>query len=314
MFKGIDVSHNNGIINWSGVKSAGINFAMIRAGYAKTIDRQFRYNIVNALAAGINCGSYWFSYAANRSEAVAEAKVFLSIVKPYKLTYPLAFDFEYASVEYAENRGIKITPVIACDIADGFMMEIAKAGYYIVNYTNNDYISRYFTQPCMDKFEVWLARWTNSKPTNITGIWQNEVRGSAADVAAKPPRASVVGSLSGITGAIDMDISYKDYPYIIRSKGLNHLMDAAPVPVPVPKPVIPVPAFKHGDKAKVINITTTPNGAKYGKTYTNGMYRIYRADNVYDVIGNQSGDRVCIGIGTAVTAAVSVKNLERIIK
>lgn len=40
--KGIDVSKHQGIINWNKVKKAGIEFAIIRAGYGKsTVDKYF---------------------------------------------------------------------------------------------------------------------------------------------------------------------------------------------------------------------------------------------------------------------------------
>lgn len=35
MIKGIDVSHNNGKVDWAAVKHAGVTFAMIRVGYGK---------------------------------------------------------------------------------------------------------------------------------------------------------------------------------------------------------------------------------------------------------------------------------------
>lgn len=309
MFKGIDVSHNNGVIDWKKVKAAGIQFAMIRATHGMQLDRQFLYNIKNAIANGIDCGAYMFSYAVNRAEAIAEAKYFLNAIKPFKFTYPCAFDYEYYSVDCATKRGIKIDNIAACAIADGFMSEIAKAGYYIINYTNIDFITRYFNLPAMRQYENWVARWSRYRPTNITGLWQNEVRGSAADVKANPPRASVVGSLPGIRGAIDMDISYKDYPVIIRKAGLNHLN--APVPKPDPRPEPIKLLFKHGDIVKVTAVTK--NGAAlYGRTYTGVFFRLWQ--NSYNVIGSPKGDRVVIGIGNLITAAVKACDLEKLIK
>jgi len=247
--KGIDISHNNGVIDFAKVKASGIDFAMIRAGYGGAVDGQFHNNIKNAQAVGIDCGSYWFSYATNRAEAIAEARMFLATIRPYQFTYPLAFDYEYDSVDYAKKRGITITSGLACDIADGFMSTVATAGYYVVNYTNVDFITRYFTGPRMGKYEIWLARWTANKPANVTGLWQNEVRGSAADAAAGC--ASVVGGLGGVTGAIDMDISYKDYPTIIRSLGLNHLA-TVPAPAIKPAPVIKPPVKAEPDYAAIV--------------------------------------------------------------
>ncbi len=299
MFKGIDVSHHNGVIGWRKVKESGIDFAIIRAGGGNYVDRQFKANMTNALRYGIDCGSYWFSYAVDRAEAVAEAKMFLSVVKPYKMTYPLAFDYEYDSVNHAlKDHGITITAMMACDIADGFMSEIAKAGYCVVNYTNNDYIKRYFNFPVMSKYEVWLARWTKTKPSNVTGLWQNEVRGSVADVQAYPQRATVVGGVPGIKGAIDMDISYKDYPSIIKSAKLNNLADK---PTAVPKK--PETIFLAGELVKV------KKPIIYGTTK---RFIILFRD--YEVIQDQKNDRVVIGKKGRVTAAIAAENLERIIQ
>ena len=42
MSKGIDVSKHNGVIDWRKVKADGIDFAIIRAGYARVVDNKFR--------------------------------------------------------------------------------------------------------------------------------------------------------------------------------------------------------------------------------------------------------------------------------
>lgn len=303
MFKGIDVSHNNGVIDWRKVKASGVDFAMIRAGYgwsASQVDKQWKNNITNALRYGIDCGSYWFSYATNISEAKAEAALFLKTIAPYKLTYPIAFDYEYDSVAYAKKLGIEITPKLACEIADAFMSACAASCYYIMNYTNNDYLQKYFTYPRLRNYEVWLAKWTTVKPVNVTGIWQNEVRGSVADVQARPQRATVVGSVPGIKGAIDMDISYKDYPSIIRAAKLNRLSDK-PVTVPAIIAQPPKQTFKDKDIVKV------KKPIIYG---TAKRFTAWFRD--YDVIGTPKGDRVVIGKKGHVTAAVAAENLIKI--
>jgi len=303
MFKGIDVSHNNGVIDWRKVKESGIDFAIIRAGYgwaASQVDKQWKNNITNALRYGIDCGSYWFSYATNISEAKAEAALFLKTIEPYKLTYPIAYDYEYDSVEYAKKRVIEITPKLACEIADAFMSACAAAGYYIVNYTNNDYLVRYYTYPRLKNYEVWLAKWTRTKPVNVTGLWQNEVRGSQADIDARPQRATVLGSVPGIKGAIDMDISYKDYPSIIRAANLNRLA-SKPITVPAIIAQPPKQTFKDKDIVKVLKPVIYGTGKRFTTWFRD-----------YDVIGTPKGDRVVIGKKGSITAAVAAENLEKI--
>lgn len=302
MFTGIDVSHNNGNIDWQKVSKAGVDFAIIRAGYgwgANQIDRKFIYNITNALRYGIECGSYWFSYAGTIAEAKLEANLFLKTIKPYRLEYPIAFDFEYDSVTYNQKRGITMTSTLASAIADAFLMTCANAGYYVVNYTNRDYIQRYFNQPCMGKFEVWEARWTKYKPTTITGLWQNEVRGTAEDIAKG--RASVLGSLPGVTGCIDMDISYKDYPTIIQNAGLNHLAKPIPPKTNIPE-VLEKKLYLKGEKVKVLkNIIYGTN-----KTFA----RFY---STYEVLYDQkkNSDRIVLGKNGKIVTAISENNIQR---
>ena len=74
--KGIDVSVHNGKIDWKKVKTADVDFAIIRAGYGKTAtqaDQRFEENYAGAKAAGIPVGAYWYSYATTPAEAKAEA-------------------------------------------------------------------------------------------------------------------------------------------------------------------------------------------------------------------------------------------------
>ena len=118
--KGIDVSKHNGTINWSKVKNDGVKFAIIRAGYGTdTIDPKFKSNIEGAIAAGLDVGIYWFSYATSESKAKVEANKCIEVLKQYKdkITYPVFFDFEYDSVSYAKKKGVSITKTLASSMA-----------------------------------------------------------------------------------------------------------------------------------------------------------------------------------------------------
>ena len=60
----------------------------------------------SATALGSPCGVYWFSYAYTEELAHNEAKYCLEAIAPYKVDYPVAYDFEYDSVDNAEKLGI----------------------------------------------------------------------------------------------------------------------------------------------------------------------------------------------------------------
>lgn len=208
--KGIDVSQWQGTIDWQKVKGSGVSFAMIRAGYGQNnIDKQFVRNITECNRLGIPCGVYWFSYATTAAMAKKEAQYALAAVKPYHLDYPVAFDFEYDSVNYANKVGVSVTKQLATSIASAFLDEVESAGYYGVLYTNQDYLNRYFDASLKNKYDIWLASWYTSpnfnKPPMNCGLWQY-----ASD-----------GVCPGISGNVDLDISYKDYPAIMEQTGLN---------------------------------------------------------------------------------------------
>ena len=74
---GIDVSYHQGKIDWKAVRQAGIDFAILRAGYGSSAaqkDKCFDANARGALEAGLHIGAYWFSYAVTPEDARLEAR------------------------------------------------------------------------------------------------------------------------------------------------------------------------------------------------------------------------------------------------
>ena len=239
MYRGIDVSRWQGTIDWGKVKKAGIQFAIIRAGHGQNnIDEQFKRNISECNRLDIPCGVYWFSYALNPEMARQEARYCLEAVKPYTVEYPICFDFEYDSVNYAKKKGVTITKELATAIADAFLNEVEKAGYYAMNYTNKDYLTRMFDMSKLKKYDLWYAYWSSKCDRDDAGIWQY-----TSD-----------GKVDGISGRVDMNIAYKDYPAIIREKGLNRLnKDELSSRVDPRREIhMEVDALKKGDKGALV--------------------------------------------------------------
>ena len=64
MRRGIDVSENNGYIDWQAVKEAGVEFAIVRLGYGnRHLDSCFYDNVNGALDAGLDIGVYSYRKA-----------------------------------------------------------------------------------------------------------------------------------------------------------------------------------------------------------------------------------------------------------
>ena len=237
--KGIDVSQWQGTIDWDKVKASGVQFAMIRAGWGQNnIDTQFKRNISECNRVGIPCGIYWFSYAYTEAMAVREAEYALAAVEPYKLEYPIAFDYEGDSVRYAKTKGVTPNKAHVSALARAFCGRIEQGGYYAMVYTNPAYLSQYFDADIPKEFDIWLAQWpTNpdpaTKPAQAGGIWQY----------------TSSGAVSGISGRVDLDAAYYDYPGIIAENGLNQPA-APPEPEPVPEPDPETPAKTETELAR----------------------------------------------------------------
>ena len=97
--QGIDVSEHNGTINWQSVKDAGIDFAILRVGFAGDtsggrLDNYFKRNVSECERLGIPYGVYLYSYARNEDEAQAEARLMLSALKGHSPTLPVYYDLE----------------------------------------------------------------------------------------------------------------------------------------------------------------------------------------------------------------------------
>lgn len=97
MVKGIDVSENNGVIDWQAVADAGYTFAIVRCSYGlHERDEQFIENVNGAHAVGLQVGAYHFSYGYSVEDAVAEAQNCKAIIDEsgVSLELPVFYDME----------------------------------------------------------------------------------------------------------------------------------------------------------------------------------------------------------------------------
>jgi len=206
---GIDVSHWQGTIDWERVARTNIEFVMIRAArghhstnYPMAEDTRFREYIAGAQENGLDVGVYFYSYARSVEEVKVEAEFFLSVIKGYELTYPVVFDIE-------EDFHQRMSKELISEITDAFMEIIMKAGYYPMLYSNKYFLDNVFDQRIPDTYAIWLAQWS-SRPTYQGApfhIWQYTAK----------------GSVPGINGDVDLNVSYIDFPEVLRRNGLNNL-------------------------------------------------------------------------------------------
>lgn len=189
---GIDVSYHQGTIDWSKVKGAGIEFAILRIGYGmydNQKDKQFENNYKNARANGIPVGVYHYSYATSVEEAEKEANLVVSWLNGRDLDYPVYFDIEDKSMAGLDKSVLN-------SICRTFCKIIEKAGYWAGIYSNKDWATNKISGAELGKdYTYWIAQYNSTCTyTGPYAIWQY----------------SSSGKVNGISGNVDMNYQYAD--------------------------------------------------------------------------------------------------------
>lgn len=200
-YTGIDVSVFQGDIDWDAVKNDGIDFVMLRVGYRgygqKGImgkDDKFDSNYEGAKKAGLKVGAYFFSQATNESEAREEAAFVLDAVRDCPLDYPIAYDWEFVDNDEARTNGMTSEDITVC--AKAFCEAIKSAGKVPVIYFNCETGYFNYDLPQVKDYDFWLAEYYDTPSFYYNyKMWQY----------------SKTGSVDGISGDVDMNISIVDF-------------------------------------------------------------------------------------------------------
>lgn len=211
-YKGIDLSRYNGAPDFQQVRDSGIQFVILQAGYGQNhLDAQFQRSIRACNQLELPVGVYWFSYALTPEDAAREAQFCIDAVKEYRVELPVCYDLEYDSVRWAAQQGVTIDRELASAMAAAFCAKVEQLGYYAMLYANADYLERMFQPELLERYALWYASYQSTCDRSDAGIWQH----------------SDTGRVDGIEGNVDLDISFRDYPALIRSMGLNGLKKEA---------------------------------------------------------------------------------------
>lgn len=255
-FRGIDVSKWQGNIDWKKVKASGVDFAILRAGYGSAISQKditFEDNYKNAKAAGIPVGAYHYSYAKDVAGAKKEAQTFLEWIKDKQFEYPVVFDIE-------ENVVFNLGKNTVSEIIKAFCSTVESAGYYVSVYTNKNWLDHVVSDEVKGKYDTWLAQWSSAPSYDGPfGMWQY----------------SSSGTVDGISGRVDMNIAYKNYPEIIKRNKLNG-WGSADVPVVSDKQEQAEKTYVAG---KALTLNNTPiyisSTSKKVAGYKSGTFFVY---------------------------------------
>lgn len=191
-YKGIDVSHYQGNIDFSKVRGAGYQFVIAKAtegseAGSHILDPNFKGNIAGANAPGLATHAYHFFRGISGADARAEAQWFIKSLTGVPVKGYLFVD--------VEAKNLNTNPATLTSFVNAFLDELAKAGYsklgiYSGLYFFRDRLIESQLRPGLLK---WVAQY-NDHCDRAADIWQHT---SSA-------------SVPGIAGNVDEDIAYTD--------------------------------------------------------------------------------------------------------
>jgi GH25 family lysozyme M1 (1,4-beta-N-acetylmuramidase) len=218
-YRYLDVSRYQGKITldgWRKVKAAGYKGAMLKTVSTNRklskradglyIDPTFEDNYKNAKAAGLDVGVYYYTYATSEAMADAELALLRQAVYGKEFSLPICVDVE-------EN---KLKPMSTLDLTNltAYALEqVEKMGFYAQLYTYTGYKYELDMARLSSRWDVWLADYTG-KPPAVTFRYNSHQHTSK-------------GSVPGISGDVDLNVTTINYPKIIRKKGLTRLREGA---------------------------------------------------------------------------------------
>ena len=213
-YRFVDVSRYQGLIDWAQVAAAGYKGAMLKTVSTNRklskradglyIDPTFETNYRNARAAGLDVGVYYYTYATSEAMADAELALLRQAVYGKELTLPVAVDVE-------DNRLGKLDKQSLTDLTAYALHEVEQMGFYAQLYTYTGYKYELDMARLSSRWDVWLADYTGKTP-NVTFNYNAHQHTSK-------------GSVPGITGNVDLNVTERNYPKIIRKKGLTRLRE-----------------------------------------------------------------------------------------
>lgn len=185
---------------------------MIRAGYtgssngvSKAVDSAYKTHYKNAKKEGLGVGAYWFSRATSYGKGRDEAKyMYQNCLKGKTFEYPIAIDVE-DPIYQAKASKSAVTEAIK-----GFCEYLESKGYWVSIYANSNWLKNKMYLSKLKSYDKWVANWSKTNPsTPQHGMWQF---GGSTNLIRST-------KIAGMT--VDQDYAYKDYPKLIKRKGLN---------------------------------------------------------------------------------------------
>lgn len=197
---GMDITKDQGVVDFNKFKKAGGEFVMLKLGgrgYSSgqmIVDEKFSDYVKGATDADLHIGAYFFSQAVSVDEAEEEADLVIQQLQGSKIDYPVVFRMETIGGDVARVDDLNNDE--RTKVAISFLSKIKDAGYIPMIYGDKEWLVTKYNMKDLSDYEVWLAQESDvpDYPYQF-GMWQY----------------TTVGSVEGISGNVKLDISLKNY-------------------------------------------------------------------------------------------------------
>lgn len=173
---GIDISEWVGDINFEDVKSAGVDFVILRVGYRGyetgkfVLDNLLSKYLLYASRAGLKIGVYFVSQAVNTQEAIEEAEYVLDHIRGYRMEMPIFIDLEDVA---DAARTDSLTVEERTNIVKAFCNDLESQGFQAGVYANEAWLLDKLDMSKLQDYDIWLAKYDQTPGENLpVHMWQ----------------------------------------------------------------------------------------------------------------------------------------------
>lgn len=208
MWKGIDVSDNQGKIDWMQVAAAGVQFAILRSvRRSGRTDYQFAANLAGCRQYNIPVAVYKYTYAVTEAQAHEEARQVAALLQQHGMVAGTMVWWDVEDRDTLKSLGnAKLTALIR---AARTVIETAgyRFGIYVGLYV---YQERWFDFDQFATAPLWVARYYNGYNVMQFDIEPNQAKRPTVGRAIWGWQYTSTGRVPGINGNADLDICYQD--------------------------------------------------------------------------------------------------------
>lgn len=347
---GIDTSRWQGDFDFKGAKdNEGVDFAIIKAGGADDglyEDREFENSYNKLESAGIHKGAYYFGNALNTDEAVNEARHCASILANKSFCYPVFYDVEGGMLTGEDLTEIVLAFMNELKRAGFKNIGLYMSANHFNNYVDvarvkNDGFSLWVASYSSGKpqltndteYDMWQFGGSVNylRDTQINGqtVDQNYCYTdyctdhvvediTVPDYEPVPDTKYHKGDTVKVINAIQYDngepfSTYYDEYSVLSANGRRVVIGVDGVTTAaIDEDNISLVKCIYDNDNDINTDTVSRGDGKKVRVLDNIDYdgvRFATYYDEYDVI-EENGDRIVIGIGTTITAAVNIANLE----